>query len=162
MTTPRPIVIIGVGNDYRTDDGAGLQVARLLRELHLPNVRAIDGVADGTDLINAWQGADAVFVIDSVISGTGPGTIHRFDGLVDNIREDIFPGYSTHAFSIPKTINLARAIDQLPKTLIIYGIEADSVSSGSGLSPLVSSGVDEVVRRIKTEVEWRRQTTEMK
>jgi len=162
MTTPRPIVIIGVGNDYRTDDGAGLHAARSLKELQWPEVRIIDGIADGTDLINAWQGADAVFVIDSVVSGAVPGTIHRFDGLVDNIREDIFPGYSTHAFSIPKTINLARAIDQLPKTLIIYGIEADSVSSGSGLSPLVSFGVDEVVRRIKAEVELRRQMTDMK
>ncbi len=152
MTAPRPIVIIGVGNDYRSDDGAGPYAARLLQRLRLPGVRVIDAVGDGIDLIVAWQGADAVFIIDSVISGATPGMIHRFDGLMDNIPDEIFPACSTHAFSIPGTINLARTVGQLPESLTIYGIEADSLSSGRGLSPSVSASVDEVVRRIKTEV----------
>lgn len=153
MKASRPIVVIGVGNDYRRDDGAGLHAARKVEILHLPEVRTIDGVGDGTDLINAWRDADAVFVIDSVISGASPGTIHRFDGLKDNIPEEMFPGYSTHAFSIPETINLARALGQLPETLIIYGIEVDRLSSGTGLSAFVSAGVDEVVRCIRNDVD---------
>ena len=158
MTTARPIVIIGVGNDFRTDDGAGLHVARLLKESEWPDVRIIDGVGDGTDLINAWQGADTAFVIDSVVSGAVPGTIYRLDGFDGDIRKEMFPGYSTHAFSIPEAINLARTLGQLPKKLIVYGIEAESLLSGKGLSPPVSFGVQEVVRQVKTEVESRRRS----
>jgi len=153
MTTPQSIVIIGVGNDYRCDDGAGLHAARRLRDMNLPDVRVIDGIADGTDLINAWQESDTAFVIDSVVSDAESGTIHRFDGLLDDIREDLFPGYSTHAFSIPETIKLARVLNRLPGRLVIYGIEAEKLSSGADLSRNVSSGVEEVVQLVANEIE---------
>jgi len=146
-------VIIGVGNDYRSDDGAGLQAARELGSLNLPRVKIVDGVGDGTDMINAWQDAGAVFVIDSVLSGAEPGTVHRFDGLKDQIDEEIFAGYSTHAYSIPKTIKLARTIDRLPSALVIYGIEGRSYAPGKGVSPEVALAVRKVVKRISEEIE---------
>lgn len=153
MTTPKPILIIGVGNDYRGDDGAGLQVARELDARDLPHVRIIEGIGDGTDMINAWQDAGKAFVIDAVYSDAEPGTVYRFDGLSDRIDEKIFAGYSTHAYSIPRTIELARTIDQLPSSLIIFGIEGGNYASGKGISPKIAVAIREVVGRIIEEIE---------
>lgn len=155
MTTPEPIVIIGIGNEYRSDDGAGLYAARRLGDLNLPGVRTIHGIGDGTDMINFWRDAEMAFIIDSISSGADPGTVLRFDGLTDSLVDDIFTGYSTHAFSVPGTMNLARTLGQLPPKVIIYGIEAQSFSSGQGLSPEVAAAARDVVECIKNEIEDR-------
>lgn len=148
MTTPRDICIIGVGNEFRSDDGVGLFVARSIAAMDLPGVRVIDGVADGTDMLSAWQGAAAAFVIDCVKSHAEPGTIFRFDGLHDTIAEEIFVGYSTHAFSIPETIALGRELGQLPSSLVVYGIEAETFSMGTSISAKVANAAEAVIRII--------------
>jgi hydrogenase maturation protease len=152
MATPRRIVIIGVGNDFRSDDGVGIAVARRIAARDLPNVTIIAGVADGTDLIAAWTDASVAIVIDCVVSGAEPGTLHRYDGLADSIPEDVFTHYSTHAFSIPKTIALAKILGRLPAALIVYGIEGRDFSSAEGLTTAVAQAADNAVERIISDV----------
>ncbi|MFZ5981550.1 MAG: hydrogenase maturation protease, partial [Candidatus Zixiibacteriota bacterium] len=112
MEDPNVIVVIGLGNDFRGDDAVGLYTARLLAKKNIPGMRIIEGVSDGTSLIDVWSGTQACFLIDCVYSQKEPGHIHRFDALTDDIPEDIFPGYSTHAFSITGAVKLARTIDR--------------------------------------------------
>jgi hydrogenase maturation protease len=47
-------VVVGVGNDWRGDDAAGLVVARRLREAGIPTVE-VGG--DPAALLDAWAGA---------------------------------------------------------------------------------------------------------
>jgi hydrogenase maturation protease len=153
MAPQKSVVIIGVGNDYRTDDAAGLLAARRLAALDLPGVRVVDSVGDGTDLINAWENMYRAIVIDSVRSESDPGEVYRFDGLTGDISLDALSACSTHAFSIPETIELARTLDRLPQSLVIYGVEADSFAPGEGLTEAVAQGVDKIVRLIRAEIE---------
>jgi len=99
-----PAIVIGLGNSLRSDDAAGLKAASYIKERKLPNVEIIEGVSDGTSLMEAWSGCPLAVVIDSVFANGEAGKIHRFDALRETIPEDYFIGYSIHAFSIVETI----------------------------------------------------------
>jgi hydrogenase maturation protease len=145
-------LIVGVGNEYRSDDGAGISVARKIDSLGIAGVEIIVGIGDGTELINVWEGADVVYIIDCVRSGSRPGLIHRFNADSVSTKCHIFTGNSTHAFGVPESIELARRLGKLPTKVHIFGIECRSLSFGQDLSFEVETAVNEVVELIKGEV----------
>jgi hydrogenase maturation protease len=147
---PGQILIIGLGNDYRGDDAAGRIVARRLATAG-GNVRVLEESGEGASLIEAWKGANFVILIDAVHSGRAPGTIHRFDTAIQHVPGSFFH-YSTHAFSVAEAVELARALDQLPSRLIVYGIEGKNFDSREGLSPEVAAAATEVFRMVKQEL----------
>ena len=69
------LLVVGVGNAWRSDSGAGPAVARALGDD--PRVLVHEGEPIG--LIEAWAGADEVVVVDAVSSGAPAGTVHRLD-----------------------------------------------------------------------------------
>lgn len=151
MISTSQILVIGVGNDYRCDDAVGRVVARELKAIEGDKVRVVEESGEGGALMEAWKGADFVIVIDAVCSGEMPGTIHRFDAEAQPIPRRFFH-YSTHAFSVAEAVELARALEQLPAKLIIYGIEGEKFESGVDLSAGVQAAAKEVLRRIKEEL----------
>ena len=152
MTATQPgIVIIGVGNEYRSDDAAGIAVARRLRALFSTGVTILEESGEGTALMEAWQGAAWVMLVDAVRSGASPGTIHRLGARAAPLPMGFFH-YSTHAFSVAEAVELARSLDELPAHLVVYGIEGANFAAGVELSPAVEQAVEVVVERIAEEV----------
>jgi hydrogenase maturation protease len=151
MTTARQILVIGVGNDYRRDDAVGRVVARRLRSIKGENIRVVEESGEGAALLEAWKGADFVILIDAVHSGGVAGTIHRFDAKAHPIPSKFFH-YSTHAFSVAEAVELARALNQLPDKLIVYGIEGKAFDSRLGLSAEAQVAAWEVLHRVKGEL----------
>ena len=78
--TAAPVVIC-LGNDLRGDDGAGLEVARLLRPLLPAHVALLESDGDPAEIVDAWAGAPLAVVVDAVVSGAPPGTVHHQAGL---------------------------------------------------------------------------------
>jgi hydrogenase maturation protease len=153
MATNGPIVVIGVGNDFRSDDGVGLTVARAIAALNLPGVTVIAGVADGSNLVTAWENSQAVFIVDCARSGAEPGTIHTFDPLSEEIPADIFPRFSTHAIDIPESIKLSRLLDTLPPQMTVYGIEGENLAAGAELTYKVKTAAKKVAVVIREAIE---------
>jgi hydrogenase maturation protease len=145
-----PILVIGVGNDYRRDDAIGLVVARRVKALGLKNVIVIEDAGEGAHLIESWNEAETVIVVDAVSSGSAAGTIHRFDATAQTFPSKIFR-YSSHAFNVADAIELARSLNRLPQVLVVYGIEGRRFDAGMGLSPEVDQAVEEVLSRIMGE-----------
>lgn len=145
-------LIIGVGNEYRGDDAVGLLVARRLKELPLPHTQIIEASGEGAALMEAWKDASAVILIDAVQSGESAGTIHRIDALTQTIPQKFFR-YSTHAFSVAEAIEMARALNQLPPRLLLYGIEGKNFAAGTELSAEVRNAAEEVARQILDELQ---------
>jgi len=145
------ILVLGVGNEYRGDDGAGIAVARRLRERFLAKVTVLEESGEGAALMDSWRGADWVMLVDAVRSGARPGTIHRLDACAAPVPMGFFH-YSTHAFSVAEAIELARSLGQLPPCLIVYGIEGENFTGGDGLSPAVEKAVETVVERAAKEL----------
>jgi hydrogenase maturation protease len=142
---PRALVI-GVGNAYRRDDAAGLIAAQRLCGAARGTVTLRQSTGEGTALIEMWEGAEAVIVIDAVFSGGRPGTVYRLDAHAHPLPRSLFRS-STHAFTVADAIELARALNRLPARLVVFGVEGKQFSAGEGLSPEVRRAVDEIVRR---------------
>lgn len=141
------ILIIGIGNDFRRDDRAGLAVARGLRLLKLPKAEIAEASGEGTQLMDLWEGRDSVLMVDATFSGNRPGNIQRFVANDQALPTRSFR-YSTHAFSLGEAIEMARALGRLPKRLTVYGIEGKDFSPGEGLSVEVASAVDKLIAEI--------------
>ena len=145
------ILIIGVGNEYRSDDAVGILIARRLRELSLNRVTVIEKSGEGTELMESWKNADNVILIDAVASGAKPGTIHRFDARARPIPASYFR-CSTHAFSVGEAIELARTLNRLPANLTVFGIEGKVFNTGTGLSPDVQEATGQVVELVLLQI----------
>ena len=145
------ILIIGLGNDYRGDDAVGRVLARKLQSIAGDNVRVLEESGEGAALMESWKGGDFVILIDAVHSGGAAGTVHRFDTVTQPVPGSFFH-YSTHAFSVAEAVELARALNQLPPRLIVFGIEGKNFDSRVGLSPEVKVAAEEVFCRVKEEL----------
>ena len=147
MSQPHSLpLIIGIGNEYRGDDAVGLIVARRLKERLADSVIVLEQSGDGAALMEAWRGAETVIIIDAVMSGAAPGTIHRFDASAQPLPKGAFR-CSTHAFGVAEAIELARALGDLPQRLVVYGIEGKNFAAGVGLSAEVEKAAGETVRQ---------------
>src|SRR5262245_13707080 len=139
------LLIIGIGNEYRSDDAVGLIVARRLKEQIADAAVVLEQSGDGAALIEAWQGVETVVIIDAMFSGAEPGTIHRFDANAHPIPKSPLRN-STHSFSVAEAIELSRVLDNLPRHMLVYGIEGKNFVAGSCLSVEVEKGAGEMVR----------------
>jgi hydrogenase maturation protease len=144
-------LIIGVGNEYRRDDGAGIEAARQIDRLNLPQVQVLEHSGEGASLLEHFREADLVIIIDAAQTESSPGTMHFFDAINSPIPSNFF-NYSTHAFSVAEAVELGRALNKLPKRLLIHGIEGEDFSAGVGLSEAVQHSVAEVVERIMNDL----------
>ena len=145
-------VVIGVGNSWQSDDGAGLAVARRLRELVPEDVDVLELEGEPVTLVEAWAGADEAWVVDAVSSGARPGTVHRVDAAEAPLPRELSTA-STHLFGIGESVELARSLGRLPERLVVYGIEAAQISAGPELSPEALAGVEETIKRLLQELE---------
>jgi len=139
------VLVIGLGNELRGDDGAGIEVARRLRGLAAEagiDVRAQQGEPAG--LIDAWSGRKAVLVVDTMRSGAEPGTICRFDASCEPLPAQLRGSSSTHALSLAEAIELARALEQLPPRAVVFAIEGQRFETGAALSDEVRAVIPKV------------------
>ena len=146
------VVVIGVGNDLRGDDGAGLEVARRLAQR--PNARAIrvaEQPADPTRLLELWSGVDGVVLVDTMRSDQDPGTVCRLDASAEPLPARFQTSSSTHAFGLHEAIELGRTLGRLPPRVIVYAIEGGSVQAGAALSAELQSGLPALAEAVWAE-----------
>ena len=146
-----PTLVIGVGNEWRGDDAAGLLVARQLRSHVQTSCAVLEHDGEGAALMELWKCWDAVVVVDAVRSGAEPGTVYRCDAISQPLPTKIRHG-STHAFSLGEAIELGRALNQLPRHLVVYAIEGQNFEAGDRLSSQVEGVISAVADRILREV----------
>jgi hydrogenase maturation protease len=141
MTNPE-VLLIGVGNEYCGDDGAGLAVVRALKTRKLPPaVRLLEAeMCDGASLLSLWRAQSQVILIDAVSSGAPAGTIYRFDALAQPLPANLC-FRSTHGFGVADALALAYTLNQIPFALLVYAIEGQNFTAHIGLSPAVEKAV---------------------
>lgn len=137
-------LVLGIGNDWRGDDGAGPEVVRRLRAAGIP---AREVGADPCSLIDAWAGAGDVILVDAVRSGAAPGTVHRLAAGAHALPAGLVSA-STHHVGLAAAVELARALGRLPAALEVYGIEVADCDAARGLSPAVARAVGEVTAEL--------------
>jgi len=143
--------VVCVGNRLRGDDAVGLEVARHLRGTLPAGVGIIEREGEPTTLIDAWDGADALWVVDAVSSGSDAGTVHRLEAGEQPLPQGPFRA-STHHVSLAETVELARVLGRLPARTVVYGIEGGSFAIGEPLTPAVAAAAVAVADAVRAEV----------
>jgi hydrogenase maturation protease len=129
------LLVVGVGNELRGDDAAGIELIRLLRsrgpaiELELREHRR-----EATALLDVWDGRAAVVLVDTVKSGAPAGTVHRLEASDRALPVAMFGRSSTHSFGLGEAIELARTLGRLPARVVVYGVEGASFGAGAPMS----------------------------
>ncbi len=145
-------LLVGLGNELRGDDAAGPLVARAAMERTPPGVEVVEHQGEPIDLLDIWEGADTVLVADAVVSGAEPGFVQRLDAGVAPLPA-AFAGPSTHALGLHEAVELGRALDRLPRRLVVYAVEGTDFANGASAGPAVLDAVDRVVDAVLAELE---------
>jgi hydrogenase maturation protease len=141
-------LVIGLGNPDRGDDGVGPAVARRVAQLRPDGVDVVACVEPGS-LMDEWEGAEAVVIVDAIVSGRTPGAVTVVDATDGLLAEMGWAIGGTHALGLPTLIDLARSLDRLPPRLHVVGIEMRAAATeGSELSPAVSEAVGPAARAV--------------
>ena len=149
-SAPATILVLGVGNPYRRDDGFGVDVVSRLEDLNLDHVEVQEESGEPGDLVCRWTGRDTVVLVDAINADAPPGTVHRME-FVEGAWDVPVPKtrLSTHGLGIAEGVELGEILGRLPRRLVVLGVEAADTSSGVGLSPEVERAAGAVVEEIE-------------
>jgi hydrogenase maturation protease len=148
------VLVLGVGNLLLTDEGIGVHVADFLeKEGGFPSsVRVVEGGTDGFSLFSVISEADHMVVVDCVKAGGEPGAVYRF--TLDDISRfpDIYKT-SAHQISLEEVLTLMPLVTKAPRSVVIIGVEPESLEMGMSLSPTVAAKFPKVVELVRLEVD---------
>jgi hydrogenase maturation protease len=155
----RRVLIAGVGNLLRRDDGFGVEVARRLLvcppSLQGVAVTIIETGIGGMHLVQElMSGYDALLVIDAVERGAAPGTLFLLEperadtaSWSAETRRDFFA--DTHYAEPSHALALAEAVGALPSRVQIVGCQVATVDDLlEGLTPAVARAVEALLPRL--------------
>ncbi len=148
-----PILVVGVGNPLKGDDGFGVAALAAFRRQPLPeHIRCLETGIGGMHLVQElMHGYDALILFDAVDRGDPPGRVVVLDPVLPelgelsaNQRRDYF--CETH-YAIPlRALTLAREVGVLPAIVRIVGCQvADADSYGMGMDPAVEAAIPAAV-----------------
>lgn len=130
MSPARSILVLGVGNVYYGDEGAGVHLVHYLRSKYSfpPGVDVVDGGTLGWDLLNLIAEYDHVVLVDAVAAPVGK--VYRF--TKDDVPEEIGYGkLSSHEWEVPDLLTAMDLYGDLPEVTIV-GIGVDPLCFGVG------------------------------
>jgi hydrogenase maturation protease len=145
------VLVAGVGNVLRSDDGFGVVAAqRLLDEQLPPEVEVLDFGIGGIHLVQELlDPVDALVIIDATDLGRPPGAVAV---VRPDVRDPTGPDdlADMHYATPERALMLARALNVLPERVWIVGCQpADAETLGEGLSAAAAAAVEPAVAEIK-------------
>lgn len=152
------MIIIGIGQSLRGDDGAGLAAVQLWQRLYASSanhdsVRVELAELPGLGLLDMLLGADAAILVDAVCSGEKPGKLHL-------IREGDLAAFETgsnsaHGLGVAETLAIGRRLypEEMPDPVVIIGIEAGEMGVGGMLSPEVCQALPQAAGWVEQQLQ---------
>jgi hydrogenase maturation protease len=141
------IRVVGIGGPVG-DDRAGLEAAARLAGNRPDGVEVILAERPGAGLLELFDPADAVVLIDAVRSGACPGTLHDLE--LREVPASSLRSLSSHGIGVAEALALGAALGRLPARGRLIGVEAGLTPGGVGvsLSPAVEQALAAVIERV--------------
>ena len=137
-------VVVGVGNTILSDDGAGVQAARLLEaDARVPpGVTILDGGTLGLDLAPYLADASRILFLDAVDWGEAPGTLTRMTGaeLFGKSGER-----SVHQLGVADLVAALALMSAMPLDIVVLGVQPAYTRCGTSLSAEVAAALPRLV-----------------
>ena len=159
VTQPIRVLIAGVGNLLRGDDGFGVEVARrlLASSPRVPGavVTVIETGIGGIHLVQELlAGYDALVILDAVERGAAPGTLFLLEpervepsSWPPEVRRDFFA--DTHYAEPGHALALAEGIGARPPRVLVIGCQVAAVDDLlRELTPVVARAVEHITREL--------------
>jgi hydrogenase maturation protease len=150
------ITLIGIGQPLRGDDGVGPEAVRRWSQdfpqtSSDPNIRTVIADTPGLNLLDYFQDADLVILVDAENSGNPAGSVHVHISLPE---AGATPAEkTTHGIGVAGTIAIARNIGvRLPAHIIFIGIEGSRWEMGKDFSEPVRRAVPVAAREIQNQI----------
>ena len=151
MTDNKPVLILGIGNILLKDEGIGVHVANILKDMSLPpEVEVMDGGTMGIDLLFYIEDRKKVIVIDTVKAGEPPGTMYRFTDKDLSFKKNFLR--TAHGIDFSDVVRTARNLGTKPDEVVFIGIEPEDMEEGLELSPLISSRIPVLIKLVFEEL----------
>ena len=151
------VLVAGVGNILRSDDGFGVEVAnRLMEREQPPGVVVVETGIAGIQLVqDLMDGYDAAIVIDTVDRGRPAGTVMVIvpdvidvELLDHNEKYDLLA--DMHMATPERSMMLARALKILPDKLFMVGCQPVDVNTlAIGLSETVEAAIEPAIIEVE-------------
>lgn len=164
--SPR-ILIVGVGNVLRGDDGFGVELAwRLAKQELPPSVKVMETGIGGMSIVQElMRGYDAVLLLDAHQCGGRPGELRLLQPVLPDLsaldvhaQRDYFA--DTHYATPIRALTLLEHLGHLPPRIAVLGCEpARHQALEMGLSATVVLALDEAERMVHEWVARRLEST---
>ena len=154
------VLILGVGSILMMDEGIGIRaIEELQKRCRFPeNVELLDGGTSGIELLSYISGKDYLIIVDAIKGGHPPGTVLKIEG--EDAPAKFMTRISPHQLGISDLLAAATLTDEIPKKVVLFGIEPKEIKMGIGLSDEVKANLGRLVevivqdlRRIGCEVQ---------
>lgn len=148
LDAEKNILILGIGNIFRKDDGIGVHlVRRILKSgIDIPdNVEILDGGTAFYDLVPIMTGRERIIIIDALKVDDEPGSIYRFPA--ERLKSPPAGGWFP-LFSIQELLYQVNLAGHHPAVEIIGIVPEDIESIEWGLSTTVEKSVPKAIREI--------------
>jgi hydrogenase maturation protease len=136
--------VLGLGNELFTDEGVGVEAARAVSELGLPDVDALDGGTLGLALLPEIEGRTGLLVLDAMAApGRESGEVVVL-GADELVRPRLLL-MSAHQVGIAETLGAATLMGVRPPLLAAVGMVPFSLDTGYGITPAARERLPEMV-----------------
>jgi hydrogenase maturation protease len=147
------ILVLGVGNLLRCDEGFGVHVVQHLSQQYRPgaNVQILDGGTGANALLGAILECDHLIVVDVARMEEKPGTLRRLEG---STLQCVFKAkQSAHDWAFSEILLQAQLLGHSPQVAVIavepYTIDAWSPELTPELSLRLPDAIEWVVREVQ-------------
>lgn len=156
MSEARPLLVLGVGNVYYGDEGAGVHLVHYLRKKYVfpDHVDVVDGGTLGWHLLDLIAAYDHVVLVDAV--SAPPGKVYRFDRA--HVPAEVGYGkLSSHEWEVPDLLTAMELHGDLPEvTIVAIGVaplQFETGEVGVILGDAVRGRMDALARVVLAELE---------
>lgn len=138
----RAVVVLGLGNLLRRDEGLGIRaLARLSERYAVPDdVQLVDGGTLGLDLLCYLEEARRLLVLDATLTTGPPGTLLRVAGA--DVPAFFGMHTSPHEVALPDLLAMTQLRGTSPDEVVVLGMQPEALELGWELSPVVADGLN--------------------
>jgi hydrogenase maturation protease len=151
-TSDHHFLILGLGNLLLQDEGLGIRTLHQLKKFYrwTDDILLMDGGVMGLELLPYIEDSEGVLIIDAIHSGQPAGTLVCLRN--GEIPSRIALKYSVHQVGLQETIAMAQLRGTLPKRMVLWGIEPETIALGMRLSTSVASQIPSLIDCVLREL----------
>jgi hydrogenase maturation protease len=147
------ILVLGIGNPIRSDDGVGVRVVKQLAAAHRfsADVALMEGGTLGLALLPYLAGVMRLVLVDAVDTGRMPGVLVRLEG--NQISQTLESQFSPHQMGLKDLLAVAGVLGTAPEEVVLWGVQPENLGLGLEMSATVAARVESLAGHVVAELE---------